>query len=251
MCRIVTGMQVTATFLGTSLVFFWPFLFGFMEWDVESVPGAPSLSEEPVAMLDARIVWRAEEIEAEFQEKGDSEPGLPEVKPKPQENGERPSVAGSTAPSSQGSQARPRPAKGGGVAGASKKGGSRGEGRGRRKCSDDNPQIQKQNQDSWTVERRLVDWYSLRWKEIGGLGYAAPHELDGGVRGMRIVGIRCNNDLNQVGLRNGDVVIEVNGRPVRSLGQAVWLYQTVNKRKEIVVTVIRRGERRNLRYELT
>lgn len=251
MRRIVTGMQVTATFLGTSMVFFWPFLFGFMEWDVESGGHASSASEETVVTLDAHIVWRAEEMEDASEEKGDSESDLAETKPTGKETGTRPSVASSTEGSSNGAQARPRPGKPSVVAGGSKGEGTRGEGRRRRKCSDDNPQIQKQDPNSWTVERRLVDWYSFRWKELGGLGYAAPHEFDGGVRGMRIGGIGCNNDLNQVGLRNGDVVIEVNGRPVRNLGQAVWLYQTVNKRKEIIVTVIRRGERRNLHYELT
>ena len=248
---IVTGMQVTATFLGTSLVFFWPFLFGFMEWDVESGGQASSLSEEPVVTLDARIVWRAEEVEDASEEKGDSESDLPETKSTVKETGTPPSVASSTELSLHGAQSRPRPAKPTVVAGGSKGEATRGEGRRRRKCSEDSPQIQKQDPNSWTVERRLVDWYSFRWKELGGLGYAAPHELDGGIRGMRIGGIRCNNVLNQVGLRNGDVVIEVNGRPVRNLGQAVWLYQTVNKRKEITVTVIRRGERQNLHYELT
>ena len=251
MRRILTGMQVTATFLGTSLVFFWPFLFGFMEWDVESGGGALALSEEPVVTLDARMVWRAEEAEEKLEKELDSEQRPPDVKPPVQETGDRSLVADSTGASGQGAPVRSRPAQAGSVAGAPRRGEGRSEGRSRRKCSDDNPQIQKQSRDRWMVERRLVDWYSLRWKELGGLGYAAPHELDGGVRGMRIGGIRCNNDLNQVGLRNGDVVVEVNGRPVRSLGQAVWLYQTVNKRKEIVVTVIRRGERRNLHYELT
>ncbi len=248
MRKIRTGLQVLGTVTGTSLFFVWPFLFGFMTWDEPGVPGGLGEPEDPVVMMTVDVSRlmdeEAGEADAPDSLKTPNESQQAARSPRKEE------AVSSSPPTGSAGDARSRPdgASSGRVAAQTR---SSAAGRKRKKCEEDNPQIHKTSRDAWEVERRLVDWYALRWKELGSLGYAVPHESRDGVRGMRIGGIRCNNDLNQAGLRNGDVVVEVNGRPVRNLGQAVWLYQTVNKRKEIVVTVIRRGERKDLHYDLT
>lgn len=249
MHKIRTGLQVIGTVTATSLFFVWPFLFGFMTWDEPGELGGLAEAEDPVVMMRVDLGRLMAEAAEEASAEDVQEPRV-ETESEPEPALAKEAMASSSSPPSSrgGPRSRPSDAEAGRVASKSS---SAGGGRKRKKCSDDNPQIQKMSRDAWEVERRLVDWYALRWKELGSLGYAVPHESRDGVRGMRIGGIRCNNDLNQAGLRNGDVVVEVNGRPVRNLGQAVWLYQTVNKRKEIVVTVIRRGERRDLHYDLT
>jgi membrane-associated protease RseP (regulator of RpoE activity) len=114
----------------------------------------------------------------------------------------------------------------------------------------DSPDIARGEGSSWEVSRGLVNHYATHLKEFDALGYAVSHETDGGDKGMRVGGIRCDNELHQVGLRNGDVVLEVNGREVSSWMKALWLYNTVNKKQDIVVTILRRGEKRDLTYRL-
>ena len=249
MREIRTGVQIIGTVTATSLFFVWPFLFGFMTWDEPGVSGGLAEVHEPVVMMRVDLDSLKADAESQVDAVDDREASADrELPPSRRPAEEVAASAPKVASDATGPRSRPSQEVKGGVAA---KPSSSGGGRKRSKCSDDNPQIQKTSRGGWEVERRLVDWYAIRWKELGSLGYAVPHESRDGVRGMRIGGIRCNNDLNQAGLRNGDVVVEVNGRPVRNLGQAVWLYQTVNKRKEIVVTVIRRGERKDLHYDLT
>lgn len=112
------------------------------------------------------------------------------------------------------------------------------------------PDIQRGDGASWKVSRGLVNHYATHLKEFDALGYAVSHETDGGDKGMRVGGIRCDNDLHQAGLRNGDVVLAVNGREVTSWVKALWLYNTINKNRDIVLTVLRRGEKRELTYRL-
>ena len=112
------------------------------------------------------------------------------------------------------------------------------------------PDIQRGDGAYWQVSKGLVNHYATHLKEFDALGYAVAHETDHGLKGMRVGGIRCDNALHQAGLRNGDVVMEVNGREVTSWVKALWLYNTINKQRDIVITVLRRGQMRELTYRL-
>ena len=74
---------------------------------------------------------------------------------------------------------------------------------------------------------------------------------DGKVDGFRIRRIRCGGVLHEAGLRNGDVVHTVNGKPVRTLPQALGAYRRLRKKRVLWLEVTRRGDTRTLRYLLT
>ena len=120
-----------------------------------------------------------------------------------------------------------------------------------RKCEDDSPSISTLPDGTIEVERDLVRFYARHLKALDGLGYTVSHkDAAGKAVGLRVGGFRCNNVAVQAGLKNGDVISAVNGKPVRSLVGAVWLYTRLHGKDDITLTVARRGETLSLRYKL-
>jgi membrane-associated protease RseP (regulator of RpoE activity) len=120
-----------------------------------------------------------------------------------------------------------------------------------RKCEDDSPSISTLPDGTIEVERDLVQFYARHLKALDGLGYSVSHKNESGKAvGLRVGGFRCNNVAVQAGLKNGDVISAVNGKPVKSLVGAVWLYTRLHGKDEITLTVARRGETVSLKYKL-
>ena len=113
------------------------------------------------------------------------------------------------------------------------------------------PEIRKTAQARWTVERDLVHSYTSNFARLNTLGWSRSHRGDDGKPdGMRIGGVRCNNDLHRAGIRSGDVVHTVNGHRVKNLVQALAVYSRVRKDRVIRVEITRRGERRTHTYRI-
>ena len=79
-----------------------------------------------------------------------------------------------------------------------------------------------------------------------------PSDKEGAGRavGIRVGGCTCNNVAGQAGLKNGDVIQAVNGKPVKSVAGAVWLYLRMKGKEDITLTVVRRGQEMSLNYKL-
>jgi len=54
--------------------------------------------------------------------------------------------------------------------------------------------------------------------------------------------LRCGSPLTQLGIRNGDVVHRINGRPVRSLMAAMAALRSLRRNDRVHVELTRRGE---------
>lgn len=123
----------------------------------------------------------------------------------------------------------------------------------KRSCLEgDNPDIAEVGVGEYAVARALVDYYTDDLKEAARLASVAWHEDDQGkVDGFRIRHIRCGSVLYEAGLRNGDVVHQVNGRPVRNIAQALVAYRKLRKKRRLWLDVTRKGELMGLKYKLS
>ena len=128
----------------------------------------------------------------------------------------------------------------------------RWEERRRRRCKPElGPYIVKGDNGVRTVRRALIREYSQDWGRLNKLGWTKTHTDDAGrPDGMRIGGVRCNNDLHQAGFRSGDVLHKVNGHEVTNLVQALIVYTKVRRDRDLRVEITRRGKRRVLRYHI-
>jgi len=69
-------------------------------------------------------------------------------------------------------------------------------------------------------------------------------------KGFRIGGLKVGSFLHQMGLRNRDVVLEVNGEPLTDMDAAFRLFDKYRESDEATVTILRRGGRKQIHYRI-
>lgn len=118
-------------------------------------------------------------------------------------------------------------------------------------CDANTVGIERRGDGTFSVDRRLVDAYAKRPSSLARQARVAWHRgPDGRTDGFRLGGIDCGSELHAAGLRSGDVVHSINGRPLTSVPQALWAYSSLRSADELVLRVTRKGKVRSLRYQL-
>ena len=77
-----------------------------------------------------------------------------------------------------------------------------------------------------------------------------PHFKDGKPDGLTISGIRSKSIFSEMGLRNGDVIIGVDGNNIESVDDALKLYESLQSANSVQVQVRRRGQLRTIDYKI-
>lgn len=81
---------------------------------------------------------------------------------------------------------------------------------------------------------------------------ASPHRgPNGEIDGYRISSIRRGTALDKLGLRNGDVLTSVNGRPLDSVESVARLVTELRDSREITLDVRRRNKEEQIVYDIT
>ncbi len=75
-----------------------------------------------------------------------------------------------------------------------------------------------------------------------------PYFSDGEPDGLMVYGIKPKSVFKKVGLRNGDIIKEVNGDEVVRAQDAQALYTELKESDNVRVTLMRRGEKKELIY---
>ena len=77
-----------------------------------------------------------------------------------------------------------------------------------------------------------------------------PNYVNGQPRGFRLQGIRSGSMFSQIGIRNGDVIVSVDGTDIDSPQRAAELYDALIQNNNVEVTVLRRGREQTIRYQV-
>jgi general secretion pathway protein C len=75
-----------------------------------------------------------------------------------------------------------------------------------------------------------------------------PYLEEGSPDGVLLTGIKPNSIFRRLGLRNGDVIKEINGEPVLSADGALSFYETLKSSSKASIQIKRRGRTRNIDY---
>ncbi len=79
----------------------------------------------------------------------------------------------------------------------------------------------------------------------------SPHMgEDGQPSGLAVTNIKPNSIFRRMGLRNGDVLKSVDGQDIRSVDDALRLYESMKASDSINVRIQRRGRDRNIEYNI-
>jgi general secretion pathway protein C len=77
-----------------------------------------------------------------------------------------------------------------------------------------------------------------------------PYYEGGKARGFRLQGLKTTGLFSAIGIRNGDVVLSVNGNPVDSPQRALDIYQNMMTQNSVNLTVLRRGKEETLNFSI-
>jgi len=77
-----------------------------------------------------------------------------------------------------------------------------------------------------------------------------PHFKDGKPDGLTVSGIRSNSIFAEMGLRNGDVIVGVDGTQIQSVDDALKLYENLQSSSDVKVQIKRRGRLRTIDYQI-
>ncbi len=95
------------------------------------------------------------------------------------------------------------------------------------------------------IERQIRDFPRLLSQ-----ARVVPHFTDGKADGFVITDIVPGSLYEQAGLRNGDIIVRVNGQRVTSAQQAMAMYQALEKAPSIDLEVLRAGQMQRLHYDI-
>jgi type II secretion system protein C len=101
------------------------------------------------------------------------------------------------------------------------------------------------------VSRSLLDRYMSDMDALSKLARARPHKDAAGANdGYRLSGVRRNEALYQLGIRSGDIVHSVNGKPLTDMGNAMSAFSQLQGGSDFSFEITRRGERKTMSYRV-
>ena len=77
-----------------------------------------------------------------------------------------------------------------------------------------------------------------------------PHFKGGKPDGLTISGIRSKSIFSEMGLRNGDVIVGVDGNNIETVDDALKLYESLQSATGAQVQIRRRGQIRTIDYKI-
>jgi general secretion pathway protein C len=77
-----------------------------------------------------------------------------------------------------------------------------------------------------------------------------PHFKDGQPDGLTLSGVRSGSIFSDMGLRNGDVIVGVDGKKIESVDDALSLYQNLQSADNVQVQIRRRGRLQHIDYQV-
>ena len=142
-----------------------------------------------------------------------------------------------------------RAAAAAGAKGATKAGG--GKGSKKQKCVDPTPGIALVGDNEYSVDRQIILDLANDLERASHLAWTGwAYNDKGKTIGFTVKKIRCGSILDQVGLKNGDIIHEINGKNVTSITQAFGAWRKVCKKDLVRVKITRKGEKMEMRYHV-
>jgi type II secretion system protein C len=98
------------------------------------------------------------------------------------------------------------------------------------------------NENTCVVDRSFVESLMSNPAMLAKQARIVPSQRDGEVQGFKFYGIRRGSLPQLLGLKNGDMLTEVNGEEIKSVDQAMSLAMKLRRASNLSVGLVRRGE---------
>lgn len=112
-------------------------------------------------------------------------------------------------------------------------------------------EVEKLGENEFAIDSDVLDKHLSDLEGLSKMGRALLHRgPDGEFDGYRLSAIRRNTIADKLGIRNGDIVHSVNGKPLNSMTSAMDAYNTLQNEKGFTFEVTRRGQKMTMKYQV-
>jgi len=115
----------------------------------------------------------------------------------------------------------------------------------------DSDQIVQEGENTFVIDRQLFDSSLQDLDALSRMARAIPHrDASGNPDGFRLSGVRRDQLLYNLGIRSGDVIHGVNGKPLTTIAEAMGAMQSLQRDSSFSFEVTRRGQKMTMNYRV-
>jgi general secretion pathway protein C len=119
-----------------------------------------------------------------------------------------------------------------------------------RVAGDSKGAVREIGENRWMISRSTIESVRENFADQLRLAHMQPRTVDGKTDGFLIQRINPRSLLVKVGLRRGDVIIDVNNIKLDSPEKALQVFQQLREARQITVAVERKGQPMSFEYEI-
>ncbi len=110
--------------------------------------------------------------------------------------------------------------------------------------------IKKVSANRFILDRKEVDRLSGDMSQFMTQVRVVPNIVRGKASGYKLMNIKKGSLVEAVGLENGDIIKEINGKPIDKPEAAFGAYQQLKDDGRFVIEIERKGKRETLSYDI-
>jgi len=110
--------------------------------------------------------------------------------------------------------------------------------------------VQKTGDGEYVIDRAEIDNVLSNLNKLATQARIVPSFKDGKANGFKLFSIRPNSLYAKIGIKNGDVVQQINGYELNSPDKALEIYSKLKDASSISVDLLRRGKAKSLSYTI-
>jgi type II secretion system protein C len=111
--------------------------------------------------------------------------------------------------------------------------------------------VTKEGPNKYIIDQAVLDQLLENPEQLASQVRVIPHKDESdNIDGYRLSGIRRNSIFYKLGVKNGDIIHDVNGMPLNSMSSAMDAYNSLGSSKNFSFEITRRRQKQNFEYEV-
>jgi general secretion pathway protein C len=112
------------------------------------------------------------------------------------------------------------------------------------------PSVNPMSNRRITLQRTQIESSLGNIGDLMGEAKIEPTQSEGNAEGLLINNIKPNSLFRRMGLRNGDIILGVDGKTIQSVDDGLKLYDNLKKADTTSIEIKRRGQNQTIEYQI-
>jgi hypothetical protein len=112
--------------------------------------------------------------------------------------------------------------------------------------------IKQVGANEYRIDRGMLNEQLQDLAKLGREARVIPNydKDSGSYKGFKLIGVRPNSLYRAIGIRSGDVIMQINGEELSSPGKALELFTKLQTSSSITLDIMRRGKQQTMSYKI-